>query len=172
MPSNSPPFELPAETPWAVERQDYLAREAERKRRLEEEERRNKEKELLRVAKEEEQRRINERKRKEAERLAKEESERKDRERRQLERDQEASKENIRRLRNLIRDKYRLDIEVWSQRNCIKMDRDIVLKKGLVSDEIFQEIVYVRTPMSSRGQGIHASSTGVSCPPIQSVLDF
>ena len=60
--------------------------------------------------------------------------------RRILERDHNASAENVRHLRNLIRERYALDLEVWGQRNTHKVNRKIIMPKCERADSILQKI--------------------------------
>ena len=53
----------------------------------------------------------------------------------------EASPETLRSLRELIRDKYRLDVEIWGLRGARKPDRWVVEQKMEKADAVMQEIM-------------------------------
>lgn len=55
-------------------------------------------------------------------------------------RQRNASGENIRYLRTLIREKYRLDLWVWSNRDVLEADQKIILKDCHKADAILNEI--------------------------------
>ena len=61
----------------------------------------------------------------------------------ELEMQRNASAENIRRLRELIRKKYALDLYVWSKRNVAKANQKKILPKCEEADRIYQEIVWI-----------------------------
>lgn len=48
--------------------------------------------------------------------------------------------EALRRLQDLIRTRHELDSEIWRKRNVNKENRDILIQKGMMADEILQEI--------------------------------
>lgn len=60
-----------------------------------------------------------------------------------LERQQNASKDTVRRLRELIRERYRLDIYIWSKRKVKRANRKIIEAKCEKSDAILQEIYFI-----------------------------
>jgi hypothetical protein len=100
--------------------------------------------ELARVAeqtlsrKEEERREMMaEKQRVEEERLEREARQRREKRRRL----KEASPDTLRSLRELIRDKYRLDVEIWSLRGARKPDRWIVEQKMEKADAVLNEIM-------------------------------
>lgn len=119
-------FELDArQRVWAAERDAYLRQE-------------------------EEQRLLNERLHNDALRQAKEQSirdaaqrQRTEADKRILERKRNASAESVRRLRELIREKYRLDIFVWKERDALEADRDIIMAEYAKADRILQEIYFI-----------------------------
>lgn len=51
-----------------------------------------------------------------------------------------ASPEYVRRVRELIRDKYRLDVYVWSMKDTIESNRRLIMRYCKRSDEILTEI--------------------------------
>ncbi|KAJ9653454.1 hypothetical protein H2198_007350 [Neophaeococcomyces mojaviensis] len=61
----------------------------------------------------------------------------------ELERERNASAENVRRLRELIRQKYALDLYVWQKRNVAKANRKKILPKCEEADRIYQEIIWI-----------------------------
>lgn len=64
-------------------------------------------------------------------------------EQRVAQRKEDASSQNIRRLRQLIREKYRLDVYIWSQRNAQKFVLSIVQEEAEKSDAILQDIIFI-----------------------------
>ena len=54
-----------------------------------------------------------------------------------------ASTQNIRRLRGLIREKYRLDVYVWNKRGVQKAMRPTIKQEAWKSDAILQEILFI-----------------------------
>lgn len=64
-------------------------------------------------------------------------------EERKIKQVQNASAENVRYLRGLIREKYRLDIYVWSKRKVQKANRKLIMKDCLKADAILQEIYFI-----------------------------
>jgi hypothetical protein len=64
-------------------------------------------------------------------------------EKRILERKRNASAENIRRLRELIRERYALDILIWEKRNVQKAVRRKIEPMCKKSDAILQEIYFI-----------------------------
>ena len=52
----------------------------------------------------------------------------------------ESSPETLRDLRELIRNRYQMDVEIWSLRSARKADRPKVLEKMVVADAIMEEI--------------------------------
>lgn len=54
-----------------------------------------------------------------------------------------ASKDTVRRLRELIRERYRLDIYIWSKRKVKRANRKIIEVKCEKSDAILQEIYFI-----------------------------
>lgn len=99
----------------------------ELKRREEELERREAERQILENLKEQ----------REKKRLDDEERERQNRQRKFL----EASPETLRSLRDLIRLKYKLDVEIWGLRGARKPDRWLVEQKMEKADAVLAEIV-------------------------------
>jgi len=53
----------------------------------------------------------------------------------------EASPETLRDLRELIRNRYQMDVEIWGLRSARKPDRPKVLEKMVVADAIMEEIL-------------------------------
>lgn len=53
----------------------------------------------------------------------------------------ESSPETLRDLRELIRNRYQLDVEIWGLRSARKPDRPTVLEKMAVADAIMEEIL-------------------------------
>lgn len=51
-----------------------------------------------------------------------------------------SSPETLRRLRELIRKRYQLDVEIWNLRGVRRVDQYIVEEKGRQADAILQEI--------------------------------
>lgn len=66
-----------------------------------------------------------------------------DAERRNLERQQNASTDNVRRLRELIRERYALDLYVWEKRNVRRANRKKIEPKCKKADSILQEIYFI-----------------------------
>jgi len=60
-----------------------------------------------------------------------------------LKQEQNASAASVRRLRGLIREKYRLDIYVWNKREVQKANRKIIMKDCLKADALLQEIYWI-----------------------------
>ena len=75
--------------------------------------------------------------------LIAEQKERAEAEERRYKRDQNASVGCVRHLRGLMREKYRLDIYVWSMREVQKADREIIEKDCAKADAILQEIYFI-----------------------------
>jgi flagellar motility protein MotE (MotC chaperone) len=65
---------------------------------------------------------------------------RREEERQKLQREQNAGSANIARLRTLIREKYRLDIWIWNERDVAEPDRPIILEQCKKADDILQQI--------------------------------
>jgi hypothetical protein len=51
-----------------------------------------------------------------------------------------SSTEYVRRVRELIREKYRLDVYVWSKRDTLESNRNLIMESGKRSDDILSEI--------------------------------
>ncbi|KAH7073279.1 hypothetical protein FB567DRAFT_537431 [Paraphoma chrysanthemicola] len=55
----------------------------------------------------------------------------------------QASSETLRDLRELIRDRYELDVKIWGLRGARKPDHPIVQKKMVKSDAVMEEILHM-----------------------------
>lgn len=51
-----------------------------------------------------------------------------------------SSTEYVRRVRELVREKYRLDVYVWSKRNTLECNRQLIMNSCKRSDEILHEL--------------------------------
>jgi hypothetical protein len=127
---------------WKEEQlQDLLARaerQLEQERLIRERELQVQEQERQSIARQQENER-RDRERVEEERKQKE-RERKERERRRLERLKLTSPEALRGLRDLIRTRYALDLEIWSLKGARKPNRPVVEEKMRKADAILTEI--------------------------------
>lgn len=65
----------------------------------------------------------------------------KDKRNAKLKKMKEASPETLRDLRELIRNRYQMDVEIWGLRSARKPDRPKVLEKMVVADAIMEEIL-------------------------------
>jgi len=119
------------------------------KRQQEEEAQRQRQDQLEQVERQLEQERQNlarqrENERRDRERLEKEreqkEREQKEREQRRLERLKLTSPDALHGLRDLIRTRYALDVEIWSLRGVMWRDRPIVEEKMRKADAVLEEI--------------------------------
>ena len=124
---NAPPYELEAErrSTAARERAQYLYDEEQRRLKAQQKQQQN---EQLAI---EQNRRLQERK------------EQAEAEKQIRERQQNASAESVRRLRGLIRERYRLDLYVWSKRNVQKANQKIIVEDCAKADTILQEIYFI-----------------------------
>jgi hypothetical protein len=76
--------------------------------------------------------------------LRKREEEREEEERKKrLEMQRDASRESVRKVRRLIRNRYRLDLYVWNMRDVLKANRPLILKSCEKSDRILQHIYFI-----------------------------
>ena len=101
---------------WATEPQQAISPEEYDRRRRD-----------LELAKQKSERVAEKVKRAEAERLA-------------IEQQRKASKESVRQLRELVRQRYRLDLSIWNEKDVLEADRELVLKDCHRADEILQHI--------------------------------
>ena len=60
-----------------------------------------------------------------------------------LDRERNASRQTVRKLRELIRERYRLDVYVWSKRKVAKGNRKVIMVQCRKSDAILQEIYFI-----------------------------
>lgn len=74
--------------------------------------------------------------------LKREEEKRLEAEKQRQERKRDASRESVRRVRQLIRDRYRLDLYVWNNRDVQRADRDIMMEHCIRADKALQQIYY------------------------------
>jgi hypothetical protein len=65
----------------------------------------------------------------------------KDKRNAKLKKMKESSPETLRDLRELIRNRYQMDVEIWGLRSARKPDRPKVLEKMVVADAIMEEIL-------------------------------
>jgi len=65
----------------------------------------------------------------------------KDKRKAQLKKMKESSPETLRDLRELIRNRYQMDVEIWGLRRARKPDRPKVLEKMVIADAIMEEIL-------------------------------
>ena len=105
-------------------------------RRLEEEKRLEEERRLLEEQRLREERRLQEERRVEEERRLEEE-------RHRMFRQQIASTESVRRLRDLVRQRYQQDIYIWSKRGVQRADRKLIQKECEKADRILGEIYFI-----------------------------
>lgn len=68
------------------------------------------------------------------------ELERREQENRRLAKERETSAATLHRLRELIRLRYQLDIEIWSLRNVEPADRPHVIQRGKMADAVLKDI--------------------------------
>lgn len=107
------------ESRWAAERRQYLANDEYRQRCAEEARRQNQGLALKRQ-REAQARALQERRTK-------------------------ASKDSVRHLRDLCREKYRLDLSIWAERDVLEADQELVMIQCQRADEILQEIYGIVT---------------------------
>lgn len=84
-----------------------------------------------------------------------------------LERMRQMSPETLRNLRELIRQKYELDVEIWDLRAVRKPDRWIVIEKMEKADAVLQEIL----TMVTAWEGTQQSWTGGEWERVQEIQD-
>lgn len=65
----------------------------------------------------------------------------------------ESSPETLRDLRELIRNRYQMDVEIWGLRSARKPDRPMVLQKMVVADAIMEEILTTISTWGSQRDG-------------------
>jgi hypothetical protein len=76
---------------------------------------------------------------------------------------QEASPETLRRLRELIRERYELDVQIWARRGARRPDLGIVLDKMDNADATMEEILGMLTlwGTTEMDPGDHLSGRGL-----------
>lgn len=55
----------------------------------------------------------------------------------------DSSRESVRKVRHLIRERYRLDLYVWKKRGVLPANRPMVMESCLKSDRILQQILFI-----------------------------
>ena len=130
-------FELDAQSrAWAAERAQYLQQENQR-RHLAANNAAQQRDAQQRAAAEEQHRKMAQ------DRGMKQVKEQEEANKRILERQRNASAESVRRLRELVREKYRLDVYVWSKRDVLRANQKIIMGDCKKADAILQEIYYI-----------------------------